>query len=303
MPPSTDPPAFDVVNLRQVLAVRQRGAFPSGTLTLASLELYHKGFIAVLWIEHDSYGDFPHWAINATDNLGNRYLSKSRAGSGGGLSNGRSQTRAVNMFTPGLDPAARMLTLELCAVSGTISYTEGVGHAYPAENIVGGPWHVEVPLAPAPPAGTVELFVDDTRCPVFNADDIWRVIPVGQRRVVNDYALTIFSLELCRSVFVAVMRFDYPRAHGPTPDPRRWEVSDDLGRDYRGYDSSGSGGGIFGQHTTWRMDHLFRPALGPDARRLSLSIDYIGSRPPPNPDGLHGTVVGPWTFEIDLTAT
>lgn len=138
--------------------------------------------------------------------------------------------------------------------------------------------------------------------PAFNADDVWKVVPVGQRQSVNDYALTIFSLELCRNGFLAVMRADCGRPHGPLPDRSRWEVTDDLGQDYRGFNSGGSGGGVFGVSMTWRMDYHFRPALGPDARRLSLSIDYIGSRPPPNPDGLSGTVVGPWTFEIDLTA-
>jgi len=304
MPPNTDPPAFDFENLTTVLALRQRGAFPSGTLTLASLELYREAFIAILWIESDTFDEsHPHWVISAADELGNRYLGRGRAGAGGGLPGGRSQHRAVVMFTPALDPAAQTLTFELHVVLGPIGFTEGVGYAYPAENVVGGPWTVEIPLEGAPDATSVDLFSDDSPCPTFLGDDLWKVVSVGQQQVVNDYALTLCSLELCRSGWLAVIRADYPRPHGPLPDRRRWEVTDDLGRDYWGFDEGGSGGGIVGQRMTWRMDYRFRPALSPDARRLKLMIDYIGSRPPPNPDGLHGTVVGPWAFDIDLDAT
>ena len=304
MPPNTDPPAFDFENLTAVVALRQHGAFPAGTLTLASLELYREAWIAILWIEFDAFGDdFPHWVFNVTDDLGNNYIGRNRAGIGGGLPGGRSQHRAVVMFMPGLDPAAQTLTFELRAVQGTIGFTEGVGHFYTVKNVVGGPWTVDIPLQAAPQATNVELFSDDSPCPTFHADDVWKVVPVAQRQIANDYALTLYSLEFCRSGWIAVIRADYPYQHGPLPDRRRWEVIDDQGRDYRGFDEGGSGGGIIGQRMTWRMDYRFRPALGPDASRLKLMIDYIGSRPPPNPDGLHGTVVGPWTFEIELDAT
>ena len=120
-------PSFALDRLRQVLPVVVTRELPLHTLTIVSLELYEAGFAAVLLVEQTaeqlvaSRGDdigAPMLTLTVTDDRGQRYLARPRAGSSGGAAGDGYQMRDVYYCEPALDPAAIALTLVVDAVDG-----------------------------------------------------------------------------------------------------------------------------------------------------------------------------------------
>jgi hypothetical protein len=149
-------------------------------------------------------------------------------------------------------------------------------------------------------------------CPVppeLDSSTLLRVIPVGQHRQVEDVAITVYSLELYRNGFVAVLRVDWagPSA-GCFPGPR-FSAIDDLGTQYGSYGGGGSGGGIFPDNPSWRTWQIFTPGLAAGATHLTLVVDEFrltSFAPHPDRPGEHTrsverVVSGPWRFEVGLS--
>lgn len=126
----------------------------------------------------------------------------------------------------------------------------------------------------------------------FDAAGLLRVMPVAQRQDINGFSLTIYSLELYRTGFLIATQTEF--AGSARPWPADWTITDDRGGAYRCVDSAGGGGP--GALTTWRLDYLCAPAIGPGPARLRLSIAAIRltlHEPPPE-------LPGPWVFEVAL---
>ena len=118
------------------------------TFTLMSLELYEAGFIVLLLIEQrdvpifDGPGELPlilrgMAAITARDDLGQLYSGWPQAGAGGGRS-GSAETRAVQIFTPALNPDAGLLSLEVEWVE-RLGWNSDGSRAWSASDVIAGP--------------------------------------------------------------------------------------------------------------------------------------------------------------------
>ena len=296
----THDPPFDfghLIDVRPVLSTASAGEM---TVTIDSVERYQHGFILVLWTQSRRQR-MGLMAIAAQDDRGNSYAGRMEAGYGGGDEQSGWTNREVYSFTPALDPLATRLDLDITPVR-TLRYDAPRQVKFDPADILGGPYHLSLALNPAS-AGSIAQS-DALAKTVFGPpgaqytpSTLVSVIPVAQRQTSNGLEITILSVERYADGFSLVMRTDYPAPFVMFDHRFGWQVDDGMGGQYRSGGIGGSGGGIPGQTTSWRIDNPFTPALDPEATTLTLRIEQVRLR---ERGGEWSTVNGPWEFKIGL---
>ncbi|HVB63932.1 MAG TPA: hypothetical protein VNE17_04310 [Nitrolancea sp.] len=139
--------------------------------------------------------------------------------------------------------------------------------------------------------------------PRFEPSQLRRVIPVVQRQEVEQFAITMLSLEVYTDGFSAIVRIDYPEAPVHLPHTFHWQAEDDLGSRYWPRGAAGSGGVIHGKTSSWRLDCPFIPALDPSARELRMRLDDVEFGKTPHgrlePETLV-SITGRWEFVVSF---
>ena len=130
-----------------------------------------------------------------------------------------------------------------------------------------------------------------------------RVVPVVQTQTLGESQLAVVSLELYDDAFVAHVRVKSLQEQQPGNRFFRmpawpqinFEASDDTGEQYVA--SPGGGGG---SDTDYRFEVNFTPAIGSEARAITLiapEVQWMAQGP-----GQRSRIEpGPWRFEIPLT--
>ncbi|HEX5164591.1 MAG TPA: hypothetical protein VFV93_04280, partial [Thermomicrobiales bacterium] len=114
-------------------------------------ELYEGGFAAILLFEQVTEPPLPDRpdadgpilfrgmpAISASDDHGNRYEGRMRAGYGGGGQT-VSQMHEVCNFAPALNPDARTLTLDVSFVT-RLGWNQAGKPQWTSDDVLAGPW-------------------------------------------------------------------------------------------------------------------------------------------------------------------
>ncbi len=313
MPITAEAP-FDFDNLIEVRPMTVTATVGRRLLMIDSIERYTHGFVLVLWSEQTRH-DPQLLSITATDDQGGRYSGMMLAGAGGGGDSSFTE-RIVYSFTPALNPAARSITLDITAVP-TLRIDAISGSRVEQAGVFEGPWKCQFDLSTADeirqrvagftlprasrmapsapePTGTV---AGEVCPPHLGPQTLQRVIPVAQRAVAEDYEIAILSLEIHNEGFSLIARTDYPKPFVQHAHRWDWNINDGQGGSYRSWGIAGSGGGIPGKTTSWRIDCTMSPALPTDIRRLKLSLaDLRLKEQTAEPWVIHG----PWEFDIQL---
>lgn len=141
---------FTSTGLRQVVPVGQRQVASGFSITVFSLELYVNGFMIVTRIERtDGRPANGVITFHAEDELGGVYRSWDYAGSGGGVPHKSHYWRYSYLCTPGVNPEAGSLRLEVPEMKIIEMRPSGdrtCGPIIEAKEQFNGPWVFEVSL-------------------------------------------------------------------------------------------------------------------------------------------------------------
>jgi hypothetical protein len=164
MPPIPESIVFDYeqldhAHLTRVVPLGITRTCAGVALSLMSLELYERGFIAAMLLEQADpqhpggpeplpliFRAMP--AITAQDDLGHTYAGHMRAGAGGGSTRG-AQMRMLYTFTPALHEHAQTLAFEIEWVERLHWNADG-SRGWGADEVIAGPDAIIVPIGGAP---------------------------------------------------------------------------------------------------------------------------------------------------------
>jgi hypothetical protein len=141
---------FTSAGLHRVVPVRQRQIVGGLSITVFSLELYVNGFMIVTRIERTN--ERPADGVitfRAEDDLGGAYRSWDYAGSGGGIPGKSHYWRYFYLCTPGVNPEASSLRLEVPEVKIIEMQPSGDptrGPTIETKEQITGPWVFRVSL-------------------------------------------------------------------------------------------------------------------------------------------------------------
>ncbi len=296
----THDPPFDFDHLIDVRPVVSTASAGQVSATLDSVERYRHGFVLVLWLQSTAER-MDLLAISAQDDRGNTYAGRMEAGHGGGGEQSGWTNRVVYSFTPALDPSATRLDLDVTPVR-TLRYSAPRQVKLDPADILSGPYQLSLSLdptdtnsrpMPADPAA-ISFGPPGAR---YTPATLVSVVPVAQQQTSSGLEIAILSLERYADGFSLIMRTTYPAPYVMFDHRFNWHVDDGIGGHYRSGGIAGSGGGIPGQTTSWRIDSSFTPALAPVVKRLELRIDQMRLR---EQGSETRTITGPWEFEIQL---
>jgi hypothetical protein len=266
---------FTLDQLERIVPIAQTRQIGEVEFTLLALECYNAGFLATTLIQQDwrvpeppsraAAHELPQLLQgvlligDAVDDLGNHYLSRVRAGAGGGGGKDGVYSRVAYCCAPALHPTARTLTLTLVQVERP-RYNVAGRPVWQDNQLLGGPWVVSFALRAQPEQRATPL----------------SVLPVAARIAVDDVVVSVTTLERDASGFVINSRVDWRNSDAPFPQPI-WHASDDRGGNY-GTGNCAGGGNAVGKTNTWRMHCRFQPALDPAAAELRLRLESLGLR-------------------------
>lgn len=179
----------------------------------------------------------PALGLSATDDTGYVYRVRELVQTGG---LGTLSTTA--WLEPPISTEARVLTLTVDEITRTSAQHGGGGGA--ERLISGGPWELEIPLRPnrtvaeAPPAPTQSAAWPgrSERVPGRTPSTFSRLVPVGQARIRDGYAVCLHALEVYedRSVLTMSILADAPLRARPldAAEVDAIEAWDDRGNRY-----------------------------------------------------------------------